>query len=71
MVPLIISHNGAVHKDSVKGLKGFPPDIQVDWVWMAQNVQRNKNAILMLFFNLGSWISKAWRKEDSKDYDDE
>ena len=30
MVPLIISHDGAVHKDSVRRWKGFAPDIQVD-----------------------------------------
>ena len=32
MVPLIISHDGAVHKDSVMRWKDFAPDIQVDWV---------------------------------------
>ena len=38
MVPLIISHDGAVHRDSVRRWKDFAPDIQVDWVRMAQNV---------------------------------
>ena len=38
MVPLIISHDGAVHKDSVRRWKNFAPDVQVDWVRMAQNV---------------------------------
>ena len=35
MVPLIISHDGAVHKDTVKRWKDFAPDIKVDWVRMA------------------------------------
>ena len=35
MVPVIISHDGAVHNDSVKRWKNFVPDIQVDWVRMA------------------------------------
>ena len=30
MVPLIISHDGAVHKDSVRRWKGLAPDITVD-----------------------------------------
>ena len=38
MVPLIISHDGAVHKDSVRRWKDFAPDIKVDWVRMAQSV---------------------------------
>ena len=36
MVPLIVSHDGAVHKDTVKRWKDFAPDIQVDWVRMAR-----------------------------------
>ena len=30
MVPLIISHDGAIHKDSVRRWKDFATDIQVD-----------------------------------------
>ena len=37
LVPLIISHDGAVHKDAVKRWKDFAPDINIDWVRMAQN----------------------------------
>ena len=40
MVPLIISHSGAVHKDTIRRWKDFAPDIQVDWVRMAQNMLR-------------------------------
>ena len=40
MVPLIISHDGAVHKDTIKRWKNFAPDIQVDWVRMTQTVLR-------------------------------
>ena len=35
MVPLIISHDGAVHKDSVRRWKDFAPEVRVDWVRMA------------------------------------
>ena len=40
MVPLIVSHDGAFHRDTVKRWKDFAPDIMVDWVRMAQNVSR-------------------------------
>ena len=35
MVPLIISHDGEVHRDSARRWKCFAPDINVDWVRMA------------------------------------
>ena len=38
MVPLIISHDGAVHRDTVRRWKSFAPDMKVDWVRMAQSV---------------------------------
>ena len=63
MVPLIITHDGAVHKDSVRRWKDFAPDIKVDWVRMAQNVLRYNVLIVGKFFNKGSWVSEAWRKE--------
>ena len=62
MVPLIISHDGAVHKDSVRRWKDFAPDIQVDWVRMAQNEIRYNVVIVGRFFNMGSWVSETWRK---------
>ena len=40
MVPIIISRDGAVHRDTVRRWKSFAPDIKVDWVWMAKNVLR-------------------------------
>ena len=40
MAPLIISHDGAVHKDSVRRWKSFAPDIKVNWVRLAQSVLR-------------------------------
>ena len=63
MVSLITSHDGAVHKDSVRRWKGFAPDIKVDWVRMAQNVIRYNEVIVGKFFNNGSWVSESWRKE--------
>ena len=71
MIPLIISHDGAVHRDSVKRWKNFAPDIQVDWVRMAQNVLRFNVVIVGKFFNKGSWCSEAWRKEHPEDFADE
>ena len=63
MVPLIISHDGAVHKDTVKRWKEFAPDIKVDWVRIAQSVLRYNVVIVGKFFNKGSWVSESWRKE--------
>ena len=56
MVPLVISHDGAIHKDTVRRWKGFAPDIQVDWVRMAQNVLRYNVVIVGRFFNKGSRV---------------
>ena len=62
LVPLIISHDGAVHKDTVRRRKDFAPDILVDWVRMARNVLRYNVVIVGRFFK-GSWVSEVWRKE--------
>ena len=62
MVPLIVSHDGAVHRDTVRRWKDFAPDIKVDWVRMAQNVLRYNVVIVGKFFNKGSWVSEAWEK---------
>ena len=51
MVPLIISHDRDVHRDSVRRWKSFAPDIKVDWVRMAQNVLRYNVVIVGKFFN--------------------
>ena len=37
MVPLIISHDGAVHKDTIRRWNDFAPEIKVDWARMVQN----------------------------------
>ena len=71
MVPLIVSHDGAVHKDTIKRRKDFAPDIQVDWVRIAQNVLRFNVAIVGKFFNKGSWVSEAWRKEHPEEFAEE
>ena len=63
MVPLIISHDGAVHKDTVRRWNDIARDIKVDWVRMAQNVLRYNVVIVGKYFNKGSWCSEAWRKE--------
>lgn len=36
MVPLIVSHDGAIHKDAITRWKNFASDIQVDWVRIAR-----------------------------------
>ena len=54
MVPFIISHDGAVHRDTVRRWKNFAPDIQIDWVRMAQNVLRSNVVVVGEFFHTGS-----------------
>ena len=49
MVPLILSHDGAVHRDSVRRRKDFAPDIRVDWVRMAQSILRYNVVIVGIF----------------------
>ena len=71
MVPLIISHDGAVHRASVRRWKDFAPDIKIDWVRMAQNVLRYNIVIVGRFFNKGSWVSEAWRKERPEESSDD
>ena len=63
MVPFIISHDGAIHRDTVKRWKSFAPDVEVDWVRIAQSVLRYNVVIVGKFFNKGSWVSESWRKE--------
>ena len=71
MVPLIISNDGAVHRATVMRWKDFAPDIQVDWVRMAQGVIRYNVDIVGKFFNKGSWVSEAWRKDHPEEDTDE
>ena len=71
MVPLIVSHDGAVHRDTLKRWKSFALDIQVDWVRMAQNVLRYNVVIVGKFFNKGSWVSDAWIKAHPEEWVDE
>ena len=71
MVPLIISHDGAIHKDSVRRWKDIAPDIKVDWVRMAQNVIRYNVVIVRRFFNKGSWVSESWKKEHPEERNEE
>ena len=59
MVPIIISHDRAVHRDTVRSWKSFAPDIKVDWVRMAQRVLLYNVVIAGKFFNKGSWVSEA------------
>ena len=71
MVPLIISHDGAIHRGSVMRWKSFAKDIEVDWVRMAQSVMRYNVVIVGKFFNKGSWVSEAWRKEHPEEWKDD
>ena len=71
MVPLIVSHDGAVHRDSIRRWKDFAPDIKADWVRMAQEVLRFNVVIVGKFFNKGSWVSEAWRKEHPEELEEE
>ena len=71
IVPPIISHDGAVHGDTVRRLEDFAPDIQVDWVRLAQNLIRYNVVIVGKFLNKGSWVSETWRREHPEEFDDE
>ena len=71
MVPLILSHDGAVHRDSVRRWKDFAPDIQPDWARMAQSVLRYNVVIVGRFFNKGRCVSEAWRKEHPEEWEEE
>ena len=71
MVPLIVSHDGAVHKDSVRRWKNFAPDIKVDWVRMAQSMLRYNVVIIGKFFHEGSWVSEAWMKAHTQEWEEE
>ena len=62
IVPLIISHDGAVHKDTILRWKSFAPDLEVDWVRMAQSVLHSNIVVVGKFFNKGSWVSEAWKQ---------
>ena len=63
IVPLIISRDGSVHRDTVRRWKNFAPDITVDWVRMAQSLIHYNVVIVGRVFNKGSWVWEAWRKE--------
>ena len=78
MVPLMISHEGAVHKDTVKWWHNFAPDVKVGWVW----VPRTCFVITLLWGNegvmdgeedlkKGSWTSETWRKSHPQEFEDE
>ena len=71
LVLLIISHDEAVHKDTIRRWKDFAPDIQVDLVRMARNVLRFNVVIVGKFFNKGSWISEALRKDHPEEFEEE
>ena len=71
MVPLIISHDGAVHKDTILRWKSFAPDLEVDWVRMAQSVLRYNVVIVGKFFNKGSWVSEAWKRAHPEEFTEE
>ena len=70
MVPLIVSHDGATHRDIVRRRKNFAPDITANWVQMARNVLRYNIVILGKFFNKGSWVSEAWRRAHPEEFEE-
>ena len=71
IVPIVVSHDGAVHKDIVWPWNDIAWVIRVDWVRMAQSVLRYNVVIMGKFFNEDSWVSETWRKERSDEFDDE
>ena len=71
MMPLIISHDRAVHRGAIKKWKAFAPDIQVDWVRMARNVLGFNVVIVGKCFKNGTWVSEAWQKSHPDELADE
>ena len=71
MVPLIVSHDQAVHKELPNRRQDFAPDVKVDWVRMAQSVLRFNVVIVCMFSNKGSWVSEAWRREHPEELEEE
>ena len=68
IIPVIIPHDGAVHKDMVKRWKDIAPEIYVGWVRMAQSVLRYNVVIVGRYFNKGSWVSETWKKEHLEEF---
>ena len=62
MVPLNVSNDYAVHRDSIRIWKNFAPDIKVDWVPMAQRDLRYNVVIVGKFFNKGNWALRGMEK---------
>ena len=52
-------------------LEGHRPDIKVDWVRIAQSVLRCNVVIVGKFFNKGSRVTEAWRREHPEEFADE
>ena len=71
MVPLIISNDGAVHKDTVMQWKDFAHDIKIDWVRIAQCMLRYNVVIVGKFFNKGNWVADVWMEEHLDEKEEE
>ena len=71
MVPLIISRDEAINKDTVRRWNDIAPDIKVDRIRMALNALRYNVVIVGKFFNKGSWSSEAWKKKHPENTEDE
>ena len=54
-----------------QALEGHRNDIQVEWVRMAQSVLRYNVVIVGKYFNKGSWVSEAWKKEHPEETEGE
>ena len=71
MVSLIISHDGAVHKETERGWKSSAPEMKAGWVLKEQSVLRDNAVIVGKFFNKCSCVSEAWRKAHHEEWNDE
>ena len=69
MVPLILSHDGAVHRETVRRLNDYAPDITTDSVRIAKNVLRYNIVIVGMFFNKASLTSVTWRREHLDEFE--
>ena len=67
MIHLIISNEGAVHKDTVKRLKDYSPYQGSSGADDTEVLKFNVE-IVGMFFNKESWVSQAQRKAHPEDF---
>ena len=68
MVPLIVSHEGSIHKDTVRRWKNFAPDVMVYWVRITQGVLRFNVVIVGNSSTRGAGSPRRGEKNTRKEF---